>query len=193
MKKGLYLFISALTIALAPLQSALAEVKPIFLAGFEFGGDTLISVTYTDGSTGSIDAGEGIVLGGGVAIPLDSAETLSSRITLSWKYTQLPEATNGSGDFTRFPLDISIHQHYDKHVLGAGLTYHLNPKFEVSGVVGSGSVSFDDALGLFLQYDWMFADNMSLAARYTSLEYEVENVSGSIDANSYGIYFNAGF
>lgn len=191
MKKTNLRLLGVLLLALFPLKLLAADIKPLFLAGFELGGDTLVSVTYTDGTDAELDAGDGFVLGGGAIIPLNEDGMLSSRITLSWKYNSLPAATNGSGDFTRFPLDFSIHKRFEQHFIGAGLTYHLNPKFSASGVLGNGSVSFDNALGMFLQYDYSIGDKYGFGLRYTKLEYDLDVGGYSADASSFGLFFSS--
>jgi len=47
----------ALVVAAAvPAASHAVEVRPMLKAGYDFGGDTLVTVVFTDGSTKSINA-----------------------------------------------------------------------------------------------------------------------------------------
>lgn len=45
---------------------AQAKLSPVFVSGMEFGGEKLVDVSYEDGSTSNIEAGRGLVFGGGL-------------------------------------------------------------------------------------------------------------------------------
>ncbi len=174
-----------------------ADVDGVLKAGFDFGGDTLVNAVFTNGDTETIKANEGFFVGGGVAI-FNGARTVSTEITISWKYTGI-SAENGDIDFTRFPVDALVFYNFPKLRLGAGVTYHLNPEIEASdaGVAfvggGSGSVAYDDATGFLTQVDWRISDKVALGLRYTSLEYDLSNGNQSVDASGLGGVFTAMF
>ena len=49
----------ALIACCAPAVSLAADVRPVFVAGYDTGGDKLVTVTFTNGDTQSIRANEG--------------------------------------------------------------------------------------------------------------------------------------
>jgi outer membrane protein with beta-barrel domain len=177
--------------AAAPSASLAAEVRPMFKTGYDTGGDTLVTAVFTDGSTKTIKANEGLYLGGGVSI-VPASSDLEIEVSLSYKF-QTITAANGDIDFTRIPLDALVFYRFPKARLGGGLTYHMNPKVKGSGVVGGLNVKFDDALGLVLQADYRITEKMAVGARYTSIEYEASGTSATAKSNGLGIVFSMSF
>ena len=88
-----------MVIAAVPLASLAAEVRPVFKAGYDTGGDTIVTAVFTNGSTKSIKANEGIYFGGGASFLLDSKD-IEIETTLSIKYTSIT-ASNGDVTWTR--------------------------------------------------------------------------------------------
>src|SRR5215831_18912615 len=132
----------ALGAAVLPFAAHAMDIKPVFVAGIEGGGDEIASTT--DG--GSLRANELFSLGGGASF-LNDAKDLEFQLTLAWKYGNL-NASDGKVSFTRFPLDALVFYRFQKVRVGGGVTYHLNPSLS-----GSGSASpidgfkFNNALG----------------------------------------------
>ncbi len=176
----------ALMIAAAvPMASNAVEVKPVLRAGFDFGGDTIATATFTSGKTDSIKANDGIYFGGGASILLDSKD-IEIETTLSYKYTSIT-ASNGDITWTRFPLDALVFYRMPKYRLGGGLTYHMSPKLSSSGVVGGLNVKVDDALGVVLQGDYLLTPKLNMGLRYTNLSYKANGVTAK--SNGAGITF----
>jgi hypothetical protein len=178
---------SLLVLALsAPVASYAMDVRPFFKAGYDLGGDTLINVTFTDGSSESVKANEGFYFGGGASIVTDSKQW-EIELSLAYKFSMI-NASNGDIEFTRVPLEALVFYRFDKVRLGGGITYHLNPELDGSGVATPLNVKFDDALGFVLQADFRLTDKMTIGMRYTSLKYEVEGVAAA-SAKSDGLGF----
>lgn len=176
----------ASSFAVAP---AWAEVSAMVKLGYDFGGDTLTTVPFTDGTTASIDTNEGLLLGGGVAIA--SADyTWQTEITLNWKY-QAITAANGDLKWTRWPLEALTFYQLTQFRFGGGLTYHLNPTLEGDGVVSNINMDFDNALGAVLQADYRLDEAIAIGLRYTFIEYET--AGRSYDATGPGLSFTAVF
>jgi len=173
--------------AAAPAVSHAVDIRPMLKAGFDFGGDTLITVIFTDGSTKSISANEGLYFGGGVSILSDSKD-IETEVSLSYKFTGI-NASNGTVDWTRFPLEALVFYRFPQFRVGGGLTYHLSPKLSGSGVV-SGSAKFDDSAGFVLQADYLL-QKITVGLRYTSLDYKVGGAS--VKSNGAGITFGISF
>ena len=178
----------ALVVAAAvPVASHAVEVRPMLKAGYDFGGDTLVTVVFAGGSTKSINANEGLYFGGGVSILSDSKD-IETELSLSYKFAGI-NASNGSVDWTRFPLEALVFYRLPQFRLGGGLTYHLSPKVSGSGFA-SGSLKFDDSAGFVLQADYLL-QKITVGLRYTSLEYKVGGTS--VKSDGVGVTFGISF
>jgi hypothetical protein len=186
--KGIFwaLFFS---VAVFPAASRAVEVKPLFKAGIDFGGDTIAQVTFTDGSTDSIKANDGFYIGGGALIGT-GIENVEVELSLAYKYSSI-NASNGDITWTRFPAEALVFYRFPNFRVGGGPTYHLSPKLEGSGVVGGLNVSVDNALGVVLQADYLLTRTITLGGRYTLLDYKANGASARSDGVgiSFGISF----
>lgn len=196
MRKGALLGVLLFTVgAVGATASGAAEIRPLFKAGYDFGGDTLVTVVFTDGSTHSIKSNDGLYLGGGISI-LNEARNIETEVSLSFKFDTI-SADNGDVDWTRFPLDVLVFYRMPKLRVGGGATYHINPKLDGSGAASNVDLKFDNALGLILQADYFVMETktltMSLGVRYTALEYKVKGGSASADSNGLGVTFGIRF
>ena len=152
----------------------------------------MVSVVFTNGDTQEINANEGFYLGGGAAI-IDDARGMEYHLTLAYKFAVI-NGSNGDIDWTRIPLEALVFYRFAKVRVGGGLTYHINPELEGSGVVGGLDVDFKDALGAVLQVDWRITNTIALGGRYTILEYDAKGAfSGSAKSNGLGITFSMNF
>ena len=180
------------SLAMAPLDIQALEIRPLIKAGVDFGGETIVTAEFTNGDTQEINANEGFYLGAGAAI-LDDARNLEYHLTIAYKFAVI-EGGNGDIDWTRVPLEALVFYRFRSVRVGGGLTYHLSPQLEGSGVVGGLDVDFKDALGAVLQVDWRISTTIALGGRYTLLEYEAKGASsGSTKSNGVGITFSMGF
>jgi len=161
--------------AAAPVASHAMEVRPMAKLGFDFGGDTLVTAVFTDGSSQSVKANEGIYLGGGVSI-VPGWYDMVIELSIAWKWTGVT-AENGEINWTRYPLEALVFHRVQQFRFGGGLTYHINPKLDGSGVVGGLNVKFKDALGFILQADYVIWKGLAAGLRYTSIDYEVADGS----------------
>jgi len=192
----------ALVIAAAvPAISDAVEVRPVFRSGLEFGGDNLVKVNTTGGSgSKSIDANDGVSVGGGASIATDSKD-IEAEVALSYKFAGI-KATNGDIDWTVLPLDALVFYRLPKFRLGGGLTYHMSPKLKGSGVVSSLNATYKDALGVVLQADYRFTQKIALGLRYTNVNYKASSIQTSTFAsvppssaktNGIGLVFSMSF
>ena len=165
------------------------ETRGLIKAGFDFGGDTLQRVTFSDNTTETIKANDGFYVGGGFAFVPDSLN-LEMHLTAAWKYTGVT-ASNGEITFTRFPIEALGFFIADPFRFGGGLVYHLNPTLKRSGAVSGSDVDYDNAPGMVLQVDYRISENIGAGLRYTFLEYE--QGSRSIRANGAGVAISGAF
>src|SRR5712691_44039 len=82
--------------AVVPVASHAVDVRPMLKAGFDFGGDKLITVIFADGSTKSINANEGLYFGGGVSILSDSKD-IETKLSMSYNFARI-NASNATVD-----------------------------------------------------------------------------------------------
>ena len=180
----------ALLAALAgPLTAGAAEIRPLLKAGYDFGGDTMVTVGFTDGSTETIKANEGFYFGGGAAI-INDARNWEFHLTLAYKFSVI-NASNGDVDWTRMPLEALAFYRFDKFRFGAGLAYHINPELEGSGLASPLDIKFKNALGTVLQADWLITDALAAGLRYTVIEYDAKApFSGKFKSDGVGLTFS---
>jgi len=176
-----------MVVAAVPIASHAVDVRPVFKAGIDTGGDTIFTATFTDGKKDSIKANEGLYVGGGVSV-LNDSKNIETEVTANVKYTSIT-ASNGDVSWTRYPLEALVFYRMPQFRVGGGLTYHVSPKLSGSGVAGGVNVKVDDALGVVLQGDWLITQRVSLGLRYTNLSYKANGVS----ANSDGVGITFGF
>jgi len=169
------------------------DVRPMIKAAADFGGDTLVTVIFTDGSQQSIKANELLSLGAGVSI-VNEAGDIEAEVSLSYKFAAI-SASNGDVTFSRWPLDALVFYRLPELRLGGGLTYHINPKLSGSGVASGLDATFDDALGLLLQADYRVTPKINLGIRYTSLDYKlrVGGATATARSSGVGVVFSASF
>jgi hypothetical protein len=169
-----------------------ADVRPLIKAGIDVGGDTIVTARFTNGDTKEIKANDGIYFGGGAAI-INDAKDWEYHVTLAYKLA-LIDASNGDIDWTRFPLEALAFYRFPRVRVGGGLTYHINPRLEGSGVVGGLDVKFKNALGAVLQADWRITEKIALGGRFTILEYDPKGSAvGKASANGVGLSFSMNF
>jgi hypothetical protein len=179
---------AALCLALFAAPSYAADVRGAFVAGYDFGGEKIITVTFTNGDTQSIHANQGLYVGGGVSV-LNDEKNLEFLGTVNFKYAGI-SAENGDVTWTRFPIDLLLFYRAEKFRLGGGLTYVAGPKLKVSGIPGGGTVNVDDAIGLLVQADYLMG-RVAVGVRGTFVQYKAGGQTAS--GNGAGITFGFTF
>jgi hypothetical protein len=174
------------------MVAAAADIQGILKTGIDFGGDNIVTVPFTDGSSQTIKANEGLYLGGGVAI-INEARDWEFDVTLAYKF-RLINASNGDLTWGRWPLEALAFYRFQRVRLGGGLAYHIAPKLEGSGVASNLDIDFKDALGAVVQADWRITQNLALGLRYTFLEYEAKApFVGKAKSDGLGLTFSWNF
>jgi hypothetical protein len=169
-----------------------ADLRPLLKAGFDLGGDTLVTAVFTNGDSETVKANEGFYIGGGAAI-IDAARNMEYHFSLAYKVAFV-DASNGDIEWTRFALEALAFYRFPRVRVGGGLAYHISPRVDVSGVPGGMDVRFKDALGAVLQADWRITEKIAAGLRYTILEYDAKGAfSGSAKSNGFGLTFSMNF
>jgi len=169
-----------------------ADIKGEFAAGFEFGGDDLLKVTYTSGVTSTIRAGDGFYLKGGVSTPISVVNNLELVGLIGLKYTSVV-GTNGDALLYRFPLDVNVRYSMEQHRFSAGITEDLAIDYSGSGVLSGVGTTLNSNLGFSVQYEYIMQSGFGIGARYTSLSYDVPDFNDTVNASSFGLLVTASF
>lgn len=166
---------SALSFA-EPLTTQQSDTKIGLVLGFAVGGDTLVNVSFDDGSSESVTAGGGVLFGASIEknLNLDTAYPMFAEFAFNYQ-TDSVDAENGSVSFTRFPIDALLSTKIDKFALGAGLTYHLSPTLESDGFLNV-DVNYDDAIGTILNATYHMTNDgvhgILWGLRFTQIDYQ---------------------
>lgn len=153
-----------------------------FDAGFTGGGDKLVDVTFSDGSTQSLYAGNSGYLDFGVLQDFGDPHW-SLKGTLGYAYTGI-NASNATISFSHIPLEVTGIYNLGRSHFGFGLRYDVNPRLDLDGLGPNGN--FDNALGWLVEYRWWL-----FGVRYTNIMYR--SPQGDVNGNSLGIFFNYSF
>ncbi len=154
--------------------------------GIHFGGDTMVTVNNTDGSTDSLKAGEELSLSAGVTFAISDAMDFIMTFGIK-KEVVFPD--DGAISFTRYPLNLLLLARSGNWHYGGGLTVHMNPIYKVDTDTQKETVDFKNAPGALLDIRYTVFDGVFVAGRYTYIEYEVENdpAGTTFDGSSIGI------
>lgn len=188
--------VPALTLSLSLSSTAHAEIEPILTIGYEAGGDDLVTTTVTD-----LSAGGGITLGAGASLS-QPGSSMSYRVVLHYLFDKVEfTSPDGEASVDALPLELGVFNSWERHEVGAGLSHHFSPSYEISSSNGflNSSVDFNDATGLFLQYNYIFSQaetatyttDTYIGFKLTAIDYEIGN--SSFDAGSFGIYLGSKF
>ena len=157
------------------------------------GGNTLEHITFDDGETDSIRAGSGVYLALGAAhLMFDKSIDIGIKsgilfdtVTVKNKDTH----NNSVLSFVRYPLDIFGHIWLDRHIIGGGISYHINPVFKSNKT--SDTASYKNALGLYAEYLYHFTGTgTAIGIKYLSIRYENADNNKSADGSGLGITFS---
>ncbi len=181
--------LSSLFILLAASGNASADYRFQVGALVSAGGDELVEVELTGGAQDD----DSVTAGGGVGLWIGAgfmySPTLEVRANIGFHRDSI-SASNGDTEFSRMPLELMAMLHRGPHRFGAGVHYILNPEFDFSleqnfGQDISFGAEFDDAIGLAVQYEYVFRERTSLGLRYLQTEYSpAEDIAlGDVDGS----------
>ncbi len=142
----------------------------------EFGGDDLVDITFTNGDTQHIRAGQGVTLGGGihyrpVSVPVDFAATVGYKFVTT-------AASNLDLSIDRVVIQFTGTVPLGNHFwVDAGPVWHTGVKLNGDRVNDTyvPDVNFDDAIGGTVGFGWRW-----IGVSYTYIKYR-----------AYGTSFNA--
>jgi hypothetical protein len=177
-----------------PVPAPPAEARSIGLLmrmNFDFGGEELAHVSFSDGGMSTIKAGQLATFSGGLIYHPAAPWTLEA--TIGYKFDK-KSASNGTIEFTRIPLDLVASFVVGGAMrLGAGPTIHLSPTFHCDAAVcgGEANISLSNSIGVIAQWAYGFshgARSFDVGFRYTHMRYSSPDVA-SFDGSSMGLFF----
>jgi hypothetical protein len=146
-------------------------------AAFEGGGDRILEVIFTDGSTQDVYAGQGGTFAAGVEFRPARLPRLALGATLGYKFVTTA-ADNADITFTRIPIEVvgrwSLANGW---WLGAGVVHHASIEFDGDGFAPNASLP--GASGLTAELGWKW-----FALTYTNITYD--DAGNDLDAGSVG-------
>jgi hypothetical protein len=183
--------LAALTLAAAFNAQAADAASPFrFLvgAGLTFGGDTLATASFTDGTSDNIKSGGLVHLYGGAEYRL--GDKVSLQATVGYHVDDSRAASNGSLRFSRIPVDLLAHYRVnEKWRIGGGVQIANGPELKGSGVASNNHIEFDNSTGAVVEGEYLFSPNVGLKLRYVSHSFKVKNSSIEADGNHAGVLF----
>jgi len=153
-------------------------------AGYAYGGDELVRATFSNGESRSIHAGDGLfilVAAHWTPVWIRDAVGLGFSVSGGIKVDEV-SASNGSVDFTRFPLAASLQllaPMADRWfmLVRAGVVKELGGNLSGNGVASGFSVDFSSKLGVFGDWGLYRAigkrGGLVLMVRGTKIDYAV--------------------
>lgn len=147
-------------------------------ASYEIGGDDVAKVVFTNGSTKSITAGDGlsVAVGGHYRVP-ESRFDFSALV--GYKLNQVV-ATNATFDLSRTTFELRADAYLTDDIwVSAGPVLHRNIKADMSGFAPN--ISFDDANGFAFRIGWKV-----IALTHTQMTYR-DQFGFTYDASTTGI------
>mgnify|MGYP005988807137 CR=1 FL=1 len=168
------------------------DTRPFFSVEALLGGQTLEHVEFDNGERDSIRAGSGVYIALGLAHRM-----FEKKMDVGFKAGYLFDlitAKNNAGDesvlsFTRKPIDVFSHYWIDRHIIGGGITAHLDPIFTSRETADS--ARYHTAYGAYAEYLYHFTGTGSaLGIKYLSISYKNTRTGETSDGSAWGINFN---
>lgn len=158
-------------------------------AGLTGGGETLESVTYSDGHTEKIRSGGLVAIHGGGEYRF--SETVSMQAVYGYHIDDTSSASNGSVRFSRYPFEFLGHyQVAEQWRLGGGLRVVTNAKLKGTGVASNVNAKFDNTTGLVLEAEYFTSRSFGVKIRGVSERYKLSGGGYSASGNHFGLYGN---
>lgn len=145
----------------------------------EYGGDDILTVSFTNGSSQDIKLGQGATLAVGGYFKPNASSPFSVRGTVGYKFVTTA-ASNADIGIDRIVYELVGNYEWPSGFrVGAGLTQHTGIKLDGDGF--GPNVEFDDATGVTAEFGWKW-----ISLSYTAIDYKDE-FGGKWDAGSVGL------
>lgn len=159
------------------------------------GGNTLETITFDNGETDSIRAGSGAYLALGIAHLIFDRQMdigIKGGILLDEVTAENDLGDKSTLSFTRYPIDLFSHLWLGRHIIGGGVSYHINPTFKSDA--NDHSTSYENTLGVYAEYLYHFVNTgTALGVKYISINYKNDQTGKETDGSAVGITFSQMF
>lgn len=157
-------------------------------AGITVGGDDLLSVSYRDGDSDKLKAGELLDLKIGGQYRPEGAK-VSLQATIGFHFDSV-DADNGDASFSRMPLDLLAFYHKNQHRFGLGGTYHSNTELDIDiDILPKEKIDFKNSAGWVVEYGYRFEQSpLTLALRGVKIEYKEQRSGLTASGDHIGVY-----
>jgi hypothetical protein len=160
-----------------------AGVRFLIEGALEMGGDRLVELQFTDGTSQTLSAGQGGTIGAGIVWRPTAMPRASVVATAGFKFVS-NASENADIGITRFPLRlVGRYALNDAWSLGAGVVRHGTVNVNGDGFFADETYSSN--VGPTLELGWK-----AVALTYTALTYTAET-GQTFDAGSIGVVFRA--
>lgn len=182
------LAIASLGTAQAQNTPAQPQMRGVLGGGVTFGGDTLLTVEYENGTEMDLRAGGIVTMYGGIDYRV--TDQFSFQATVGY-HVNNASARNADARFERFPLEVLAYYHVSPQWrLGGGARYVSNPKLKTSGALNIGDFAFDNTLSGVLEAEYLMSSHVGFKLRYVHETYESKQIAEKIDGKHVGILAN---
>lgn len=187
--RSILAFCLAATAAVGSAQAQNRGVRGILGVGVTTGGDTLVTVVYSNGASDDIKGGGLVHVYGGVEVPV--GPTVSLQGTLGYHVDDTYRGSNGSVRFSRYPLEFLAHAMINPSFrIGGGARFVNSAKVRGSGVLSGLDLDFDSTVGAVAEAEYLVNRSIGLKLRAVAEKYKPSNGGPSADGNHVGFYFN---
>jgi hypothetical protein len=178
---------AAALMALTPASQA-GDTKRggwLMQADFDYGGDDLAELEFTDGDSQNVKAGQGVSLAvGGWFRPMESTP-FELQAIFGYKFV-FTAADNADIKVTRTTFQLNgIYRFANDWYVGGGLTRHMSPTLHGDGFFDD--IDFDDANGFTAEFGWRW-----IGLHYTKMDYSSPGYEDA-DASHVGVRFTYRF
>ena len=176
--------------------SSSTELGSTFGMGIEYGGQSIGSYEFSDGTTKDIKSNEGTIIYGGISYSFNNKYYIKT--VGGTKFKSIIQK-NEYILFKRYLLELNLQRKIGKHYLGIGPIAHILPKFNCDMAAPCSSNSYEHAFGLAVQYEYKLPTEitdknyLTMALRYTYIDYKLDIYKGnpsSLSANGIGLIVN---
>jgi hypothetical protein len=170
------------------------DIFYIFQLGGSFGGDQLVNIDYSDGTSESIDGGDGYFLDLGIIVKPFPHRNIETQLTAGILRYESQEVTNGSLVWSRSFIDIIQCYRFQSFRIGAGVTWHIDPTIDGSGFASSADQKADEnSTGNVYAMDWFSGDKeefeFTVGLKYVDIDYKFNGTIYSGDSIGLSIGF----
>jgi hypothetical protein len=179
--------LAVISVSATVAQAADTPQRGGFLAqlDLDFGGDDIATLSFTDGDTQNVKAGQCVAIGVGgwfrpmASVPFELQGLLGYKVVFT-------AADNADIKMTRSTLQLNgIYRFTNDWYVGAGYVQHMSPELDGDGFFED--IEFDNANGFNAEVGWRW-----VALHYTKIEYSSDEFEDA-DGSNVGIRFTYRF